>query len=179
MAILNVSPENLSFDQNGGTKTVDVISNATWHVSADQWWISFDPDSGKNNGSISVIVNAYILLGSATEMTRTGNITISLDKTTSKTIKLTQTGSVGIYENKIDGISVYPNPFSEGFYVNSISHTILVSIFDIGGRLIFKKNISGKEFIPAGQMENGIYLIEFTNDQSSVRRKLIKQYKKH
>jgi len=173
-AILNVSPDNLSFGQNGGTKTVDVISNATWHVSTEQWWITVEPDSGTGNEMISVTVEAYALTGEALDLSRTGNITILDNEANSKTVTITQEGSAGISDNNVSGVLVYPNPFIDGFYVNSISRTTIVSVFDIWGRLILERNISGKEFIPADQLENGIYLIELTDDQSSVRRELIK-----
>lgn len=175
MAMLDVSSEILSFDPNGGTKTVDVISNAIWHVSTEQWWIRVEPDSGIGNGIISVTVGAFALTGEAFDLSRTGNITILDVEANSKTVTITQEGSAGISDNKVSGVLVYPNPFIDGFYVNTINRSTIISIFDIGGRLILKGNISGKEYIPADQMENGMYLIELTNDHSSVIRKLIKQ----
>jgi hypothetical protein len=134
-----------------GNKDSYVISNATWHVSTEQWWITVEPDSGTGNEMISVTVEAYALTGEALDLSRTGNITILDNEANSKTVTITQEGSAGISDNNVSGVLVYPNPFIDGFYVNSISRTTIVSVFDIWGRLILERNISGKDFIPADQ----------------------------
>lgn len=44
---LEINPSELSFEKAGGTKTVSVIATRDWKASAEEEWISIQPDSGK------------------------------------------------------------------------------------------------------------------------------------
>jgi hypothetical protein len=175
-ATLIVSPDNLNFDQYGGSQIIDITSNSTWNISTDQAWITVNPSSCINNGSISVTVDAYILLsGNSDIITRTGSIIISDDKTTSKTVTVTQQGSSGFEENKNTGIMVFPNPFCEGFYVDGFNERTVVSLFAPDGRRIFRKEITSAEFIPARLLMNGVYVVELNNHKASIKMRIIKK----
>lgn len=175
-ATLIVSLDNLNFSQNGGSQIIDITSNSTWNISTDQLWIKVNPSSGINNGSISVTVDAYGLLsGNSDIITRMGSIIVSADKTTSKTVTVTQQGSSGFEENKIVGIMVFPNPFCEGFYVDGFNERTVVSLFALDGRRIFRKEISSAEFISAKDFKDGVYVVTLTNSNSTVIKRIIKQ----
>ena len=85
-ASLAVSPTSLSFDYKEGTKTFDVSSNSSWTVSSDQYWCTVSPQSGSNNGSVTVKATQ-----NNSENTRTATITVSGGGKTA-TITITQNG---------------------------------------------------------------------------------------
>ena len=87
-ALLNVSPGNLTFASNGGTKSVSVTSNLSWSVTDNQSWITVSPASGSGNGTVSITCSSNI--GS---FSRSGTLTISGGGLT-KTIEVTQEGDI-------------------------------------------------------------------------------------
>ena len=75
--------------QDGGDKTINVTSNATWEVKSSASWLTVRQKSGDGNGTITVTATANNGEG-ATE--RTATITISAPGQT-KTITVTQAGA--------------------------------------------------------------------------------------
>jgi hypothetical protein len=165
-----VSPTSLDIGATGGsTASISVTSNSTWLASSDQIWLTISPITEAGNSVLTLTAGA-----NPTSLERSATITISAMGASSQTVTVKQTGWVGISDKNLVEISVYPNPFTEGFYVNSSGKTT-VSVFDIRGRLILNRYISGIEFISAGKMDKGFYFIELTNDRVSIKKKLIKK----
>ncbi len=54
--VLTLSLDDLSFEPEEGSRTVNVISNVNWTVEVDQSWIRVTPGSGSDNGSFVVSV---------------------------------------------------------------------------------------------------------------------------
>jgi len=76
--------------------------------------------------------------------------------------------------NLEDIISVYPNPVSDEFKINSSANK--VAIYDISGRLIksFKGNFSENEPFNISELKPAMYLVRITSDQGSLSKKIIK-----
>jgi len=74
-----------------------------------------------------------------------------------------------------DSFLIYPNPFTDGFYVGSENKTTFISVYDVRAQLIFTRCIYGQNFISFAPLPNGIYLIEISNDQFVKRKKIIKK----
>ncbi|WP_169718956.1 T9SS type A sorting domain-containing protein [Aequorivita capsosiphonis] len=68
-------------------------------------------------------------------------------------------------------ISLYPNP-SKGSFSIETKDSFIVEIFDLLGRKILSKNISGNTEMK-DILSPGTYLIHFTNENSSVVKKLL------
>jgi hypothetical protein len=107
--------------------------------------------------------------------TRTATVTVSATGVTQQTVAITQDMKTGTSIIQIEEFSVYPNPFSDGFNVSIGDKAAYVSVFDSKGVLILKTRIYGNQFIPAGWLTNGIYVVELAEGQSLVRKKLIKR----
>jgi hypothetical protein len=95
--------------------------------------------------------------------------------TTPQTVVVTQYGKVSVLTNKLVNVKVYPNPFNDGFYVNSDHWNTIVIVFDIRGRKILSRVISETEYIPLVEMDKGMYLLELINSSSTVIKKIIKR----
>jgi len=172
-AILEISASSLEIGaEEGSTVSFTVTSNTNWTVSSDQIWLSVNPASGTGDGTVIVTAEA-----NSTSAVRTAIVTVSADGATSQTVTVTvtQPTTVGIWGNELPGILVYPNPFSDGFYVNPGNKSILSSVSDLNGRTIIRKNVSSPEFIPTQELPEGVYLIELTGDTFTVKRKMIKK----
>ena len=101
---------------------------------------------------------------------RTASVTVSAAGTDPQSVLVTQAGLTGFSIINSAEIVVYPNPFNEGFYVHAGCSPSIVSVFDIRGKLILIRTVSGVEFIHADQLENGMYLIELTNYQTTIMK---------
>jgi hypothetical protein len=81
----------------------------------------------------------------------------------------------GVNENT-DGtlLSFYPNPSHGQIYVSAASDNALVQIFDIHGKLLLRKEISGlNESLDLQSYSKGIYLLKITNGKSSATKRLV------
>lgn len=85
----------------------------------------------------------------------------------------------GILENlENDQFTIYPNPFSNGFYIGSsreISH-VAVEIIDLSGRVLFREyySISNTQpyYVKVNNMRTGIYLIRISSENDTVLKKV-------
>lgn len=81
----------------------------------------------------------------------------------------------GINEVTTDNLIIYPNPVSEGFYLNLSEKNIKVSIYDFSGNLLFTKQLSGNEYINVSALPHGIYMIKVTTDKGIITKKFVKK----
>ena len=86
--------------------------------------------------------------------------------------------SVGINTLLAKDVNVYPNPAENTLFVdiNNTDTKISLLIFDCFGRLLFKKTeLELKNSISLQHLSSGIYFVEITNGEQSIRTKFIKQ----
>jgi hypothetical protein len=78
---------------------------------------------------------------------------------------------IAVSNEKSKNIFVYPNPASNSININ-FDHTQLpleVNIYDVSGKLILQKSIAeSSEIIDVQGLENGFYLIKFTNKSNEL-----------
>ena len=74
----------------------------------------------------------------------------------------------------IDGLSVYPNPVSNGkiFVTSKSSENKEIAIYDVLGKLIFQASVLGKE-INISSLSPGVYIIKVRENEATATRKLI------
>jgi len=92
--ILTVNQTSLSFNNSGGSQTVNIIANKVWSSSSNQSWCKVSPSSGdgsdNNNFTLSVSCDA-----NTTYDERTCTITVVCEELT-KTITVTQAEGKGL-----------------------------------------------------------------------------------
>jgi hypothetical protein len=169
-ATLTVSPLTIDIAAMGGDTTITITSNTSWAVASNQSWLTVAPLSGSGNGTVMLTSEA-----NPSSSARSATVTVSATGAASQTVLISQQGTVGVLDDELAKIRVYPNPFSEGFYVNADNTSAIVTILDMAGRTILKQTISSTQFIETGKFENGIYLIGITNAEQTIRKKMIKQ----
>ena len=67
-------------------------------------------------------------------------------------------GFVGVETEQQPAITLYPNPTSDGFYINGASQGE-VSIYSISGQLMLRQAFDATTKIDLSQMESGVYLV--------------------
>ncbi|WP_194831448.1 BACON domain-containing protein [Prolixibacter sp. NT017] len=86
-ADLTISSTSLTFNSSGGTQSGSVTSTVSWTATDDQTWISVNPASGVNNGTVSITCSANTSTSS-----RSGVVTLTGGGIT-KTVTITQEGA--------------------------------------------------------------------------------------
>ncbi|MGB0933027.1 MAG: T9SS type A sorting domain-containing protein [Lishizhenia sp.] len=86
---------------------------------------------------------------------------------------------LGLDENKLEGISIFPNPTSDIVTIASENNEVLsVEITDVNGRVVFTSNEKltfGTELIiNVAAFENGIYMINLRNENVANTYRLVK-----
>lgn len=87
---LEISHSELMLDATASNTEITIFSNLEWTITSDMDWISSYPSSGNDTSIVAISVTANTALTK-----RSGTVTISDGATMSKTISVTQEGSVG------------------------------------------------------------------------------------
>ena len=69
-------------------------------------------------------------------------------------------------------ISIYPNPTNDKLFIQGLSSSSRVSIYNVLGKLVLSQTIS-KE-IDVNNLQSGIYIIKIVDEQKEIVRKFIK-----
>ena len=72
-------------------------------------------------------------------------------------------------------LTVYPNPVTDGFYLNISDKNAQVSIYDVRGALLMTRQLSGNEYINAGSLQQGVYLVKVKTENGLITKKLVKK----
>tara|TARA_R110002049_G_scaffold37208_1_gene117464 strand:+ start:29898 stop:30239 length:342 start_codon:yes stop_codon:yes gene_type:complete len=79
-------------------------------------------------------------------------------------------------DQKIEGLSVFPNPVQSGkqfIYITSKNNfTKKVEIYNVIGKQVFTTMLSGKE-LNISELSSGVYILKVTENKASESRKLV------
>lgn len=169
---LNVSPATVSIGHESGSNgTFGITSNTSWTINDDADWLTVSPASGSNNATITVTASSK----NTTTTARTALVTITGSGVAEKTVTVTQQGSpTGINDTESDKIRIYPNPVSSTLFIEGLTQITTVSIYDLNGHLLLKKEFADNK-IDVAYLSKGIYIIEFEDKSGFITRKFIKQ----
>jgi len=80
-------------------------------------------------------------------------------------------------KNSGSSVSVYPNPTSDGFYINAGCTSVDVSVCTVSGTILFTKQVDGtaQQKVSIGGLPKGIYLLKLQTPDGTVVRKLVKE----
>jgi len=80
---------------------------------------------------------------------------------------------LGVEENAIDKIRVYPNPTKDQLYFKGLSEPFEVSVYDIVGKSILDETLDANTSLDVSKLQSGIYILKFKDYDSTF--KLIKE----
>ena len=74
-----------------------------------------------------------------------------------------------------DELTLYPNPATDGFYINTGEGSASVSIYDLNGTLMLTKQILDNEFVNISTFKQGVYIIKIQTKSGNIVKKLVKK----
>ncbi|MCF8429829.1 MAG: FG-GAP-like repeat-containing protein [Bacteroidia bacterium] len=165
---LNITPQNLSYSSVASSKQVTVNCNRSWLVNASQPWVTFNKTSGNGNDMLNVIVTE-----NPTSIQRTATATFTAGSNI-KTVTIIQDATVGVNEvNKINHISIYPNPTSGIVTISSNQTIVNIEVFDVTGKAVFSQQNNSHQTnleIDLSALSNGIYFINVQNNFGGISK---------
>jgi PKD repeat protein len=93
-------------------------------------------------------------------------------------INIDYVGGVGIEEQELEQLSVYPNPFNDNITIKSgtsLSNST-IELFDVRGKLVktYKRDLIGNTVINTSDMKQGMYLLKVRNNGYSKTFRIVK-----
>lgn len=70
---------------------------------------------------------------------------------------------------------LYPNPVTEGFYINAGEDLSTVSIYNSVGAKLFLSQVKSKSYIDIGNFPQGMYIVKVSTPNGIVEKKLVKK----
>ena len=86
-------------------------------------------------------------------------VQLSSDMTVQMTWNNSESATLDVSEFSNSSFFLYPNPATSSVRINSISKVENVTIFDINGKEVFKKQLDSKNFDLSLSLNTGMYLV--------------------
>jgi hypothetical protein len=169
-ATLEVSPLNALVSNEAGSVEFTVASNVDWTAEADSAWLSVT-QSGSGSGILTAGYAANPYSGS-----RTSIIMVTGEGLTPFAVSVTQYGTgVGIDENELNSLRIYPNPAKDEFIVEvnpSEYPEFNIQLLNLAGLEILSKQCSGKEkySVDISSVKSGSYMIRIKSGEKMINR---------
>jgi hypothetical protein len=168
---MTVNPNELNMGYAAGsTATFNVTSNTDWTINTDQSWLSTVPTSGTGNNLITLTAQTNTLPNN-----RTATVTVSGLGAPKQTIQVTQSINTVIKAEDTEQLLVYPNPFTEGINVRGIKTRAVLSLTDLTGRVLLRKEIEGDTFLATSSLPRGIFILKVVTNNNIMKQMLVKR----
>ena len=81
--------------------------------------------------------------------------------------------TLGINQNQIEGLKIYPNPVTNGtFFINTSANTTKdVVVYDVLGKQVIKTSTTNA--VNVSNLKAGVYIVKITEDGNTATRKLV------
>lgn len=155
---------------NSGNTFIAEISDSTGSFANS---IALGSISSSQNGTLNItgIAPNYLTASSQYKIRVRGTSPVTIGTEVDKIMVL---NAVGVQEELMKSIKIFPNPASEFFYINSSEEMLQVSLLDLSGRVIKIYARQSSSFDIRG-LAAGVYFVQFLVNGTSVQSKLIVQ----
>ena len=100
-------------------------------------------------------------------------VQLSSDMTVQMTWNNSESTTLSVSEFSNSSFYLYPNPATSSVSINSISKVEKVTIFDMNGKEVFKKDINSSGFDLNLSLHSGMYLVRIDTDVNSGYKRLL------
>lgn len=146
------------------------VSDTDGDGSAWEW---LDSWAKRNNGTgpDGAFVIGNWTFGGANALDGTGTCTGGAQLST---IVPLGTFTLGVNQNSIPGLSVYPNPVTNGnLYITSTNNAAkAVVVYDVLGKEVAKATVTDQP-VNVSSLKGGVYIVKITEDGKTATRKLV------
>jgi hypothetical protein len=80
---------------------------------------------------------------------------------------------INVINNK--NIEVYPNPIIDAFRIKGLVGIANINLTDMNGKILIHRQVNENEAISTQTLPKGMYLLQITNNDGVVKRKVVKQ----
>jgi hypothetical protein len=169
-AYLYVSAATLSLGyQEGSSGTLSIGSNTSWTTSCSETWLTISTANGSGNATVTMAAHKNPSIN-----TRNAIVIIKATGLPDKTVIITQLGSpTGISDTENNLIKIYPNPANTVLFIEGLSEDTQVSIYDLKGNLILKKQLF-EDNLNISTLASGVYTIKLDGITETIIRKFVK-----
>jgi hypothetical protein len=88
-------------------------------------------------------------------------------------IEISLTGTTELTGN--EQLILYPNPVTEGFYINASEELCTVSIYNSGGMQLYLTQIKSKSYIDIANLPQGLYIVKVSIPNGVFEKKFVKK----
>ena len=74
-----------------------------------------------------------------------------------------------------DNLTLYPNPVTDGFYLNTGEKNCTVTLYNLNGVMSFTKQIVNTDYINISGLPKGMYIVKIVTPDGTVEKKLVKK----
>ena len=74
-----------------------------------------------------------------------------------------------------ESVNIYPNPVTEGFYINGLKGTGTLTFTDLSGKVLLTKQINSNDYVSVGYLPKGVYVIRIITTNGTIERKVLKK----
>ena len=156
-----------------------LVNNVNWTATSDQSWLNLSSISLTSKSPQQTITgngDAKITLTAdqnTTGLLRSSNVIISGEGVPSKTVIVSQTATLGINNNALSIITMYPNPTSDFLNIKSDQKISKIEIYDMSGKLVQTSKMNNEK-VSVSKLPKGNYLIKLQTENGVVNSKFIK-----
>jgi len=75
----------------------------------------------------------------------------------------------------LESVNIFPNPMTDGFYVNGLEGAGTLVITDLRGNALFSKQVKANDYVSVGYFPKGVYIVKIDTDKGIIDRKVIKE----
>ena len=151
---------NCTVDNTTSLSGTTITANAT---GTNYQWIDCDNNNQNITGETSQSFTA----------TSNGNYACIIDNgSCADTTDCININTVGLTENKLDFVKIYPNPTDGQLFIQSDQHIQSILIQDIFGQILHQTT---KTYIDVRDLPSGMFLISIKTDQGTITKRFVKK----
>jgi len=72
-------------------------------------------------------------------------------------------------------VNIYPNPVTDGFYVNELEGTGMLILTNLSGNVFITKQVKTNDYVSVGNLPKGVYIVKIATAKGIIKRKVIKE----
>lgn len=150
------------------TNTASIFVNPA--IGSSEGTATATNDTG--TGAAPAQIGAIAIRQGGNATTGTGNVEID-ELRLGATWSSVTSGSLGVAQNQIEGLKIYPNPVTNGtFYINTnTDSTKEVVVYDVLGKQVVKTSTTNA--VNVSNLRGGVYIVKITEDGKTATRKLV------
>ena len=76
--------------------------------------------------------------------------------------------SGNVETDAIQQIVLYPNPTTDGFYIDVEDEVNALTIYNISGCIVYQQHVSGKSYVDIRDLRNGIYFVQINGNHTTL-----------